>query len=430
MGFIAAKCTQCGANIQVDDSKEAGICSHCKTAFVTEKAINNYSTYVTNNNNYAGATIIGNNELQKLIDAAKGYEKLGDLIQANSMYYRISKEFPQEFDGWWGLVLTNMSRMKEKVSKIELESIKVNFDDKPTYFNEVLANSDERILIENYNYISYAKKLANDEQIKMIDDELKSYTNFMQDYIQNELLKRKQLLQNTYPTFEEFFKDLDDNKVEFSGVEFPNSNSVRIRYEIKLDPKKKIVHLSRIDGNIESRCIVTGWDNNYTLNLGNNVDRYEIKSNKGNWNAWHKDNSDISKSELNKTFTITGIIENRMKLVTNDDRTIILHRSKLTGVGYSGRTYFKGGCYVASSVYGSYNCPQVWTLRRYRDEHLASTWYGRGFILSYYAISPTIVKWFGNDPWFNRVWKARLNKLVSNLQEKGIENTPYEDKIW
>lgn len=36
-----------------------------------------------------------------------------------------------------------------------------------------------------------------------------------------------------------------------------------------------------------------------------------------------------------------------------------------------------GGCYVATAVYGSYDCPQVWTLRRYRDYTLAETWYGR-----------------------------------------------------
>ena len=30
-----------------------------------------------------------------------------------------------------------------------------------------------------------------------------------------------------------------------------------------------------------------------------------------------------------------------------------------------------GGCYVATAVYGSYDCPQVWTLRRYRDDILA-----------------------------------------------------------
>jgi len=59
-----------------------------------------------------------------------------------------------------------------------------------------------------------------------------------------------------------------------------------------------------------------------------------------------------------------------------------------------------GGCYVATCVYGSYNCPEVWTLRRFRDDTLGATWYGRLFIHTYYAISPTLVKWFGNTNWF------------------------------
>ena len=48
MGLIAAKCTQCGANIQIDDTKEAGICEFCGTAFITEKAINNYNISMDN----------------------------------------------------------------------------------------------------------------------------------------------------------------------------------------------------------------------------------------------------------------------------------------------------------------------------------------------------------------------------------------------
>lgn len=61
-----------------------------------------------------------------------------------------------------------------------------------------------------------------------------------------------------------------------------------------------------------------------------------------------------------------------------------------------------GPCYVATAVYGSYDCPQVWTLRRYRDYTLAETWYGRAFIRTYYAISPTLVKWFGHTEWFKK----------------------------
>ena len=88
-----------------------------------------------------------------------------------------------------------------------------------------------------------------------------------------------------------------------------------------------------------------------------------------------------------------------------------------------------GGCYIATAVYGSYDCPEVWTLRRYRDYTLAETWYGKIFIKFYYAVSPTLVKWFGNECWFKMLWKKRLDKIITSLQEKGVESTPYEDKF-
>lgn len=88
------------------------------------------------------------------------------------------------------------------------------------------------------------------------------------------------------------------------------------------------------------------------------------------------------------------------------------------------------GCYVATAVYGSYDCPQVWTLRRYRDYTLAETWYGRAFIRVYYAISPTLVKWFGHTEWFKKMWKGKLDRMVANLNSEGVVDTPYEDRIW
>ena len=85
------------------------------------------------------------------------------------------------------------------------------------------------------------------------------------------------------------------------------------------------------------------------------------------------------------------------------------------------------GCYVATAVYGSYDCPQVWTLRRFRDNALAKTWYGRAFIRVYYAISPTLVKWFGHSKWFIAFWKVRLDKMVAKLHRKGYASSPYQD---
>ena len=88
----------------------------------------------------------------------------------------------------------------------------------------------------------------------------------------------------------------------------------------------------------------------------------------------------------------------------------------------------KGGCYVATSVYGSYDCPEVWTLRRFRDNNLATTWYGKMFISTYYAISPTIVKFFGKTKWFKKLCKNKLDDMVRKLNEEGVSDQPYSDK--
>ena len=89
-----------------------------------------------------------------------------------------------------------------------------------------------------------------------------------------------------------------------------------------------------------------------------------------------------------------------------------------------------GGCYVATAVYGSYDCPEVWTLRRYRDNTLAESWYGRAFIHTYYAVSPSLVKYFGDTDWFRNMWKPKLDKMVRKLNNEGILATPYQDKTW
>jgi len=47
MRLVEGKCTNCGANVKVDTSKDAAICIFCGSAFIVEKAINLFNT--TNN---------------------------------------------------------------------------------------------------------------------------------------------------------------------------------------------------------------------------------------------------------------------------------------------------------------------------------------------------------------------------------------------
>ena len=87
-----------------------------------------------------------------------------------------------------------------------------------------------------------------------------------------------------------------------------------------------------------------------------------------------------------------------------------------------------GGCYIATAVYGSYDCPQVWTLRRYRDMELKKTFAGRCFISLYYKVSPTFVRLFGKTKAFNMCSRYFLDRFVSKLRAAGYDDTEYVDQ--
>ena len=87
-----------------------------------------------------------------------------------------------------------------------------------------------------------------------------------------------------------------------------------------------------------------------------------------------------------------------------------------------------GGCYIATAVYGSYNCPEVWTLRRFRDEVLSTSHFGRQFISFYYAISPRLVGKYGKNKFLISLFRSVLDKVVKQLNKKGIDDTFYMDK--
>ena len=75
MPFVPALCTQCGAKLEIDSSKEATICPFCNTPFVTETAINNYNTTnVTNIGNlHADVVNVTDNKLENRIKSAETY---------------------------------------------------------------------------------------------------------------------------------------------------------------------------------------------------------------------------------------------------------------------------------------------------------------------------------------------------------------------
>lgn len=116
---------------------------------------------------------------------------------------------------------------------------------------------------------------------------------------------------------------------------------------------------------------------------------------------------------------------NTFKMVMGKDYIDSLYGKSASSGSSSSNT--KTGCYVATAIYHSYNCPEVYCLRRYRDYYLKKHLFGRMFIRFYYFVSPTMVKLFGKTKMFNNLFKPFLDKRVAKLKKKGYSSLPYND---
>ena len=77
--------------------------------------------------------------------------------------------------------------------------------------------------------------------------------------------------------------------------------------------------------------------------------------------------------------------------------------------------FSKGGCFIATAVYGSYDAPEVLVLRAFRDKSLMSNPLGRMLTTIYYAISPSLAKIVKRNKNLQRISHYWLDKIVKKL---------------
>ena len=121
MPLVNAKCTNCGANIKIDNTKDAAICEHCGSAFIVEKAINNYD--ITNNNIIHTQVVNiykNNSKLEQLVDNAITYINLREFDKASNVYYKLTNEYPDDYRGWFGLFTTPFYRSLNSIFSFNL----------------------------------------------------------------------------------------------------------------------------------------------------------------------------------------------------------------------------------------------------------------------------------------------------------------------
>ncbi|MDR1094303.1 MAG: leucine-rich repeat protein, partial [Clostridiales bacterium] len=108
----AAKCTNCGANIEIDAAKDAGICPHCGTAFVSEKVIKNYNAAYYDAVNYDDRTGIRNvrgagtfeSQEHKYIKNADVFFQMKDYEKAGEQLNLAAGVDPSDWRVWFGFM--------------------------------------------------------------------------------------------------------------------------------------------------------------------------------------------------------------------------------------------------------------------------------------------------------------------------------------
>lgn len=386
MPLINAKCTNCGANLNVDSSKEAAVCEYCGSAFIVEKAINNYIT----NNSFAGATInISGVSIESKLTAI-------ERLMNNKLYddgfrqlMQIKRDYPEDYRPWF-----YSAKYYYEIEDYWLD------DNKDFQKAKALADDDGKRIIEEYYKEEYEKVLERSQDIVSFSNS-GNYNQLYYSYLKwyfSETLNDAQGFGylgvepiNGAPSIVSYGKS---DKYGFVKRVLSTSFSIK-----KIISHKKIVLAIMVDNDFL-------WLPDYTKNefyYGDTI------------------GSDKPCRLFITGFSSKGAIYNSAPedMIYGD-----VLSSKSTDFNKT------GGCYVATAVYGSYDCPKVWTLRRYRDYNLAESWHGRAFIKSYYAISPTLVRLFGNTKLFKKLFKSKLDHMVEKLKSKGFIDTPYEDKKW
>ena len=175
MAFIAARCTQCGAYIQVDDNKEAGVCNNCGMAYITEKVIKNFNTYVTNNYNIQNAAL--NNvqyagyNINDGIKRCEAFMKINDTSKAINVANEIIEKVPDSYQGHLLLlkIRTNNFSSYNEDDELNLYEIKALYDNFCVFADDSIKTEIDKKFLPYHKKIIEINNIYKEEELKRKD---------------------------------------------------------------------------------------------------------------------------------------------------------------------------------------------------------------------------------------------------------------------
>ena len=114
--FVTATCPNCNSPLQIKEGQDFVKCEYCGTISSAPKAIE-YHQHQSTSYNFSGANPVVNlsngQDLETLVKNADMHLKLKNYADAQSIYAKISKEYPHDYRGWWGLILAKSRELAD-----------------------------------------------------------------------------------------------------------------------------------------------------------------------------------------------------------------------------------------------------------------------------------------------------------------------------
>ncbi len=124
--LVTATCPNCNSPLQIKEGQDFVKCEYCGTISSAPKAIE-YHQHQSTSYNFNGANPVVNfsngQDLETLVKNADMHLKLKNYADAQSIYEKISKEYPHDYRGWWGLILARSRELTDTDIFIRKDSI-------------------------------------------------------------------------------------------------------------------------------------------------------------------------------------------------------------------------------------------------------------------------------------------------------------------
>lgn len=124
--LVTATCPNCNSPLQIKEGQDFVKCEYCGTISSAPKAIE-YHQHQSTSYNFSGANPVVNfsngQDLETLVKNADMHLKLKNYADAQSIYAKISKEYPHDYRGWWGLILVESKELTNADFYIEKDRV-------------------------------------------------------------------------------------------------------------------------------------------------------------------------------------------------------------------------------------------------------------------------------------------------------------------